>query len=230
MADAAPPAVLAAGIDVSEVHGLDAAILGADGALIETSWLPGVAALGSWLDAWGARLTVVAVDAPDHVAREAGGRLVEKELRRRGVSLHLTPRSAQAAPGWMQRGWEVYEQLREHGFPVTRVPGVERGAVECFPYSTYVALTGAGRSEGVEPAVWARGILRRQGYVLAGTGKDAPDAVAAALTARAYLRGEAVAYGDPSEGVIWTPCALPERIARRGRRPGKAATTLGPVP
>ena len=75
------------GVDVSASRGLDAAVLLANGTLVETTWFPDVDAFSMWLDAWGPILAVVAVDAPGGLARSPGGREAERELRRRGVSL-----------------------------------------------------------------------------------------------------------------------------------------------
>lgn len=216
---------LVAGIDVSATRGLDAAILTPDGTLIQTAWLPGLEGLRIWLDAWASRLSVVAVDAPSSIAWEAGGRQAERALRARGVSLYLAPPSEVGAASWMVEGWAVFRLLVEHGFPEARdararTPG-DRAALECFPYAAYVAWSGAKRPLKAVPAAWVRRVLKQCGYVLPGTAKDAPDAVAAALTALAWVRGEAVAYGDPDEGVIWTPCALPDLAARPGQRPGR---------
>ena len=72
----------------------------------------------------------------------------------------------------------------------------------------------AGLRVEIAPA-WARRVLQASGHHLVGTGKDAADAVAAALTARAYAAGLAVPYGDPAEGVIWVPRALPDQQAGR---------------
>jgi predicted nuclease with RNAse H fold len=219
---------LVAGIDVSATRGLDAAILTPDGTLVQTAWLPGLDGLRIWLDAWASRLSAVAVDAPSSIARVAGGRQAERVLRARGVSLYLAPPSEVGAASWMVEGWAVFRLLAEHGFPEARddferMPG-DRAALECFPYAAYVAWSGAKRPPETVPTAWVRRVLARRGYVLPGTAKDAPDAVAAALTALAWVRGEAVAYGDPDEGVIWTPCALPDLTARPGQRPGRASS------
>jgi predicted nuclease with RNAse H fold len=212
---------LVAGIDVSAVRGLDAAILTLDGALVETTWLPGLDGLRAWLGVWGDRLSVVAVDAPASVARQPGGRQAERDLRSRGVSLYLAPTSEEGAPNWMAEGWAVFRLLAEMGFPEARAAHGrvtdERVALECFPYAAYVVWSGARRPPETVPVAWARRLLAKRGYVLPGTGKDAPDAVAAALTALAWACGEAVAYGDSDEGVIWTPGPLPDLRARRVR-------------
>jgi predicted nuclease with RNAse H fold len=165
---------------------------------------------------------VVAVDAPGGTAGRAGGRLAEAELRRRGVALYSVPTDGEAAPGWMQAGWRVYELLRGAGLPEARTyAGPGRWAIECYPYAAYVALSGRGRPGGVAAASWARRILlEARGLRLAGTGKDAPDAVAAAVTALAFRSGEAVAYGDPEEGVIWVPGRLPDRLRASRRASG----------
>jgi predicted nuclease with RNAse H fold len=212
-----------AGIDVSATRGLDAAILTLDGSLVQTAWLPGLDGLRHWLDAWAERLLAVAVDAPGSRARAAGGREAERVLKRLGLSLYLAPTDDVTAASWMVEGWAVFRLLAEHGFPEARrrrdeLVG-ERHALECFPYAAYVAWSGARRPTATEPAAWARRVLARRGYRLPGTAKDAPDAVAAALTALAWTRGEADVYGDPEEGVIWTPCSLPEPRERPGNRP-----------
>src|SRR5437763_7112480 len=105
------------GVDVSATRGLDAALLDADGALVETTWFPGVEAFSMWLDAWGPRLAVVAVDAPGGTARSPGGREAERALRRRGISLYSAPCETAGAPSWMQVGWRIYQVLRAQGFP-----------------------------------------------------------------------------------------------------------------
>jgi predicted nuclease with RNAse H fold len=210
---------IVAGIDLSETRGLDTAILNERGELIEVAWLPGLEALAHWLKTWGPELSVIAVDAPGGPAHGPGGREAEKTLRQRGVSLYLTPSGEARAAGWMQVGWRVYGLLHSQGFPEARRLEADRPcAIECFPYATYVALTGRGRPPDMEPARWARDVLRRHGYHLAGTGKDSADAVAAALTARAYATRTAAAYGDPDEGLIWVPLPLPDRLGDRPQR------------
>jgi len=203
-----------AGIDVSATRGLDAAVMLRDGGLIETAWLPGVEALRPWLEVWAERLMVVAVDAPSGLAQQEGGRQAERELRARRTSLYLTATAVEKAPAWMHQGWRVYELLAEMGFPEVRESSSSRAcAIECYPYAAYLALSQAHRPSAEKPAAWARRLLEAAGYTLAGTGKDAADAVAAALTARAYVHREAVAYGDAGEGVIWVPRALPDQAS-----------------
>jgi len=213
-----------AGIDVSATRGLDAAILASGGKLIETTWLPDLDGLRVWLDVWAGRLAAVAVDAPASTAHQPGGRIAERVLRARGVSLYLAPTVEQPPATWMVVGWRIFRLLEWFGFPEARLPRAQSPdgprALECFPYAAYVAWTGKGRPKTMLPAVWARRVLRQRGYTPPGTGKDAPDAIAAALAAYAWMRGEAVPYGDPAEGVIWTPCALPEKLmSSPGRAP-----------
>lgn len=216
-----------AGIDVSATRGLDVAVILRTGTLVETAWIPDHDALRIWLEVWSHRLSVVAVDAPGGVARGSGGRRAERDLRGRGISLYLTPPTPiEDAPSWMQQGWQIFGQLRELGFPEARELGaVPPCAIECYPYATYVALAKARRPSAEPAPTWARRVLGKHVRRLVGTGKDAPDAVAAALTARAYACGDAVAYGDPSEGVIWVVRDLPDfssaakpNLAETGRR------------
>jgi predicted nuclease with RNAse H fold len=209
-ATAAPERTYVAGIDVSNSRGLDLAVLGADGRLLEGAWLPGLEALRAWLEVWQERLAVVAVDAPSGIADRGGGRAAEQELWRLRLGVYPAAADRATAFPWMQVGFRLFELLDSFGFPEERrLAGAAPRAIECYPYAAYVALSGHRRPPGEPPAAWARRLVRTAGYALPGTGKDLADAVAAALTALAYLQGRAVPYGDPSEGVIWVPAALP---------------------
>ena len=217
---------LVAGIDVSATRGLDGAVVTEDGKLVHTVWFPNLAGLEVWLDVWANALVTIAVDAPGNVATCVGGRSAERRLHKMGISLYPTPMSADAAADWMRTGWAIFSLLRKMGFPESRFsmsdsPG-DRHAIECYPYASYVAWSGKKRPPSKKPAIWARKILAVRGYKLVGTGKDAPDAVAAALTALAWLHHEAVPYGDPSDGIIWTPCALPPFATADPATPGSA--------
>ncbi|MBI1846038.1 MAG: DUF429 domain-containing protein [Candidatus Rokubacteria bacterium] len=200
------------GIDVSARRGLDLAVLDGKRRLERLAWLPGPEAVRALVTELGPE-TIVGVDAPASRARRAGGRRSEALLRSRGVSLYLTPTAARPAPAWMAAGWQVWRALRECGVPERRTSGgAAPAALEVFPYLAYVCWARARRDTArVAPPAWARRLVRRQGIALpAWAVKDHADAVAAALVAAAYADGRAVAFGDPGEGVIWAPCALPE--------------------
>ncbi|MFY0571120.1 DUF429 domain-containing protein [Archangium lansingense] len=200
-----------AGIDVSESRGLDIAVLDGDsGSLLESAWLPSELALARWLSVWAHHLDVVAVDAPGGPAHQEGGRQVEQSFQSQGVSIFLTPTAPEEADGWMQVGWRIYDLLKQQGFPEQRTAWAGTPtSIECYPYSTYVALSQDRRPPTEKDTMWAHRLIRKQGYELQRPTKDAADAVAAALTALAYRQGRAIPYGSATEGIIWTPAPVP---------------------
>ncbi len=66
-------------------------------------------------------------------------RVCEFELRRRGIHSYKTPVDAQKAPGWMQVGWKLYDQLREAGYGVYPHGG-SQVVFETYPHASYTAL------------------------------------------------------------------------------------------
>ena len=199
------------GIDVSVGRGLDVAVLGPDKQLQLLLRLSGPRWLGPFLDELGREL-LIGVDAPRGLALRPGGRLAERELLRRRISLYTTPDARGALPTWMQSGFAVWEAIRAAGFrELRRVAEANSGALEVYPHLAYVCWAGRGRPNTQAPVAWATEAVRGRGIPLEGVvTKDQADAVAAALVAAAYAAGRAVPVGDPAEGIIWAPGPVPD--------------------
>jgi predicted nuclease with RNAse H fold len=142
-----------------------------------------------WL---GERLPrVVAVDSPIAVAPDgAASRECERRLAKTICGIRYTPeRSRLAGNGyyeWVEHGLELHEALR--GGPWT--------VVECFPTASWTRWAG---SRGARSrAAWTQAALGALGLagVPRGLGQDSRDAIAAALTGRAYGRGETESFGE----------------------------------
>ncbi len=162
-------------------------------------------------------------------------KVCEFELRRRGIRLYLTPGEAEAAPKWMQVGFQLYEALRAEGY-VMHTPGLAapRQIIEVHPHGCYTVLLGhvPYSKNSMEGRLQRQAVLFREGinvpdpidtveeitrhHLLQGTldlpgllTHDELDALAAAYTAYlAAQRPEQVSFvGDAAEGQIALPVA-----------------------
>lgn len=158
----------------------------------------------------------------------------EYELRRRGIGLYNTPRSAADAPGWMQAGWRFYAALQAAGFVAWPAPGV-RQMFEVHPHACFTVMLGHRplKKTTLEGRLQRQALLFRAGVRLPNVvdvleeltphrlllgdlsfsglllDHDTLDATAAAYTAwlAAHEPAQVTPVGDPNEGVIVTPTA-----------------------
>jgi predicted nuclease with RNAse H fold len=204
------------GVDVSATRGIDVAVLRED-RVASLHWFPSHREFGGWISSLTS-LCYVGIDAPSSRPIRTTRRC-ESYLLQHGVSVHPTPGLEEPLPEWMKVGGEVWEATRAAGFVEARALGSgPPAAIEVYPYLAYVCFSGALRPRHEVDTAWARRQVGTLGIKLPQWAeKDQADAVCAALVARAYADGSAVPYGEPSEGVIWSPFALPKL------RPGAAA-------
>jgi predicted nuclease with RNAse H fold len=108
----------------------------------------------------------------------------------------------------MQVGFALARALQAWGYCLPR-DGDDHAAtlLEVFPDAAFVTLLGARpRKETPVGMGQRRALLERAGIrVEASATHDDLDAVAAALTALRWRRGEGCAVGDPDEGMIALP-------------------------
>jgi predicted nuclease with RNAse H fold len=108
---------------------------------------------------------------PAHTSTWADFKVGEYELRQRGIRLYNTPGEAEAAPKWMQIGFELYESLKAEGFQIYRpASDAPRQVLEVHPHASYSVLLGRLplRKDSLE------GRLQRQ-LLLFQEGVDLPD-------------------------------------------------------
>jgi len=158
-------------------------------------------------------------------------RVCEYELRKRKLTISITPKDTKQASKWMQKGWQLYEGLRKAEY--VEYPRVgSRRMFETYPYAAFAALIGKRPYSKSS----TEGLLQRQ-LVLFEEGIDVPDpmphleewtrhrvktgqigrknvlnhnsldALAAAYTAFVLDREpqNVIALGDPLEGQIILP-------------------------
>jgi hypothetical protein len=179
-------------------------------------------------------------------------KVCEYELRHRGIGLYSTPAEVEAAPAWMQMGFQLYAALRAAGFERYR-PGsaATRQVFEVHPHAAYTVLLGhlPLRKDTLEGRLQRQMLLYRQGvrlpdpmdaleeltphHLLAGT-IDLPDLLthdeldAAVGAYTAFLAGTApervTAVGDEQEGQIIVPVAPADLkpLYTRGGEPAQA--------
>jgi predicted nuclease with RNAse H fold len=162
----------------------------------------------------------------------------EYELRQRGIRLYNTPGEAEAAPKWMQLGFELYATLRAEGYqfyqPQADAP---RHMLEVHPHASYTVLLGhvPMRKDSLEGRLQRQLLLFREGveihdpmdileeitrhHLLEGTltlpglfTHDELDALVSAYTAYLAARhpDRVTLVGDPDEGQIVIPVAASE--------------------
>jgi len=68
-------------------------------------------------------------------------KVCEYELRRRGIRLYNTPGEVEAAPKWMQLGFELYDALRAEGYVLYQPDRpASRQFMEVHPHACYTVL------------------------------------------------------------------------------------------
>ena len=220
---------------------------GSDGVeLVATFYAPGtVEAVARTIEGFGRGEAVVGIDAPsgrrlgllgaDAPARAALGlpdgryermRVCDAVLYRRGLPLYPVPGVDEAAPDWMQVGFELFEALAPLGHYTPEHAGgaleggVGSGAIragrvfETYPDAIFCALLGhrpppkrtpSGGQQRIA-ALKLKGVVDDDGGLWHRT-LDEIDACAAAYAAYALCVGLGTWVGDPAEGVMVIPTA-----------------------
>ena len=134
---------------------------------------------------------VVAVDSPRSPAPPGlRSRPGERELARAVCRIRYTPERALIGRSsyyeWIAVGLELYAALER----------ASMHAIECFPTASWTRW--AGPRAAATRAAWSRTALARLSLegVPARLGQDGRDAIAAALTARAYERGATEGFAE----------------------------------
>lgn len=159
-------------------------------------------------------------------------RVVEHQLRERGISVGATPREFSAAPNWMQLGFGLYEKLTSLGFRPFPTEGASHQWIETHPHAVFCALLGQLPlpRHTLEGRIQRQLVLREKGLgivdpmeffdeitrhgILRG---ELPnqllyepavlDALAAAYTAFQVVRSpqSITTLGSPEEGIVFLP-------------------------
>jgi predicted nuclease with RNAse H fold len=177
------------GVDVGAARkGFDVALV--EGRrLVELRRRQSVADVAAWAAA--ARPAVVAVDSPRSCAPPGlTCRPDERALRAAVCGIRWTPPHEELAGNpyyeWIVHGLRLYDALAPQPVEV----------IECFPTAAWTRWHGprAGRRR----SDWTRAALAALDLegVPPRTSQDARDAIAAALTARAYARGAVEVFGE----------------------------------
>ena len=169
--------------------------------------------------------------APGHL-RGADMRLVEHELRARGISISPTPCRQESCSAWMQSGFDLFSILNEAGFEPFPNDKASHQWLETHPHAAFCALLGQlplpkptleGRLQrqlvlhandlGIkDPMGFFEEVTRH--WLLKGVlpmghiySPEELDALVAALTAYQAVRNpkEVVGVGDKEEGQIILP-------------------------
>ncbi len=134
--------------------------------------------------------SVVAIDSPRSCAPPGQTRRESKrELAAEVCNIRWTPPRDDLDGNdyyrWIVEGLRLYDALRDAPCDV----------IECFPTASWTRWHGARRSR--TRARWTREALSTLGVegVPRRTNQDQRDAIAAALTARAYYRGQCTSFG-----------------------------------
>jgi hypothetical protein len=85
------------------------------------------------------RRTLVSLHQP---GRGAEMRLVEHQLRERGIAVAQTPSRAELAPMWMQMGFGLYKKLAEIGYQPYPAEGEAHQWLETHPHAVFCVLLG----------------------------------------------------------------------------------------
>ncbi len=165
----------------------------------------------------------------------ANYKICEYELRRRGLRPYHTPGEMEAAPKWMQAGFELYAALRGQGYgPCEPGRAAPRQYLETLPNAAYTVLLGHAplRKDSLEGRMQRQLVLYREKvdvpdpmdvleevtrhHLLEGNlalpallTHDELDALSSAYTAYLAARHPArvTHVGDPAEGHITLPVA-----------------------
>jgi predicted nuclease with RNAse H fold len=159
------------------------------------------------------RPDVVAIDSPPAWASDDGARQCERELQRLGVSIFTTPNAARGTRNpfydWMLTGFAMFDGARAY---VT---------LETFPHASAIALLGRRPERGLLRNPRAKRAWRLAALEAAAVDTtelrtlDEIDATLCAVTGRAHLGGDSVDLGDPAEGLLTLPRALPVAVSTR---------------
>ena len=202
---------LSVGIDVAARRGCDVVALEDELVARPVGRVRDAAELAALLD--DLRPDVVAIDAPPAWAPDGRARRCERELQQLGISIFTTPNAARGSANsfydWMLTGFAMFEGACGYT------------TLETFPHATAIALLGRRPDRGLlrDPRAkraWRLGALDAVGVE---TGElrtiDEIDATLCAVTGRSYLAGDAIELGDPVEGVLTLPRALPPKVSTR---------------
>lgn len=210
---------IAVGIDVAEPRkGLDLVALDADRKI--------GASQGRLTVEEATRITlslrpaVVCIDSPSGWSASGGSRAAERRLARMGIQSFRTGRDPGDHPfyRWMRVGFEIFQRLSA-AYPLYRDGAIDGTAAEIFPHATACLLAGQLRPPNTPKNTFRREVLLANG--VSGdqlTTPDRIDAALGALTGVIALEGGHCAVGDPSEGVIVLPVAVPPRAPLTPRR------------
>jgi predicted nuclease with RNAse H fold len=179
-----------AGVDVGgRRKGLHAAVVDEHALVDGPARLAGADNVVRWLARHAPAL--VAVDSPRSAAPPGSRSREDERLLARDVcGIRYTPerRLLRANPyyEWILVGLELYAALARAGMPT----------IECFPTAAWTRW--GGRRGARSRTAWSAETL--DGLGLAGVparmGQDGRDAIGAALTARAHVRGNAECFGE----------------------------------
>ena len=96
--------------------------------------------------------------SPGRAVRGTDMRLVEYELRERGISVAGTPSRVEYCPAWMQLGFNLYHKLTQVGYQPFKPDGTGCRLFETHPFACFVVL-----SDGIPfPKPTLEGRLQRQ--------------------------------------------------------------------
>lgn len=93
--------------------------------------------------------------------KQASGRemrLAERELRRRGILIPITPSTNAACLLWVQTGFELYRKLEKRGFAKYPQPEAQTQYLETNPQAVYYVLA----ESAPQPKLALEGRLQRQ--------------------------------------------------------------------
>ncbi len=74
--------------------------------------------------------------------RWKGSRVADFQLFHMGIRTFSTPSETDRCPGWMQRGFCIYERLQQLGFENYPHDGATHQVIEVYPHASYAALLG----------------------------------------------------------------------------------------
>ena len=177
------------GVDVGGARKAFDVALVEDRRLVDLRRRQSVEDVAAWVAA--ARPAVVAVDSPRSCALPGRtSRADERALRAAVCGIRWTPPRDRLAGNpyyeWIVHGLRLYDALARQPVEV----------IECFPTAAWTRWHGP--RDGRRRSAWTRAALAALDLegVPARTTQDARDAIAAALTARAYAHGAAELFGE----------------------------------
>lgn len=174
----------------------------------------------------GLRPAVVCIDSPPGWSSGGRSRLAERALASAGIHAFATGPDPGDNPfyRWMRVGAQLFAALGAD-YPRYRGGPVAGTAAEVFPHSIAVILAGRLHGERETKSAFRRAVLTTHGVDAACLPSlDRVDAALAALAGVRAMEGAHSWVGDPDEGVILLPAALP---AMRLRRPQAAEADGG---